>query len=166
MSENLNIDDVTVANHDLLIPCVVESLESIHSNKPDCNFKNILSTNDCNSAMDIGEPVGNCEEIDSLVLTENNGMSNTDLGVENVQKSTGDKLLDVGFENTSQINVDVIGCMDDANVQSLSDVQDKIIETNSAIDETIVEHIQIVDEHMTGKLCLMIIYYSILFNTI
>lgn len=155
MSENSkDIDDVTVANHDLSMPCVVESLESIHSDKTDLNFVNVSSPNDCNSAMDIDEPVGNCEEIDSLVLTENNSTINTDLEVEDdVQKSTGEKSLDVGFESAPRIDVEVTGCTDDANdVETVSDVQDEIIETNSAIEVTVDENIRTIDEDMTGTL--------------
>jgi len=148
MSDNLNVADGATIDHEL-IPCV----ESINSNKTDFIYTEVMNSDDCiNSSMDISQRIENCEQFNSIVLTDTNNINNKELVVNVVEEQTDHNLRDVDIENAlDQINIEATCSMD--NEPAISDVQNKLMVANNNTIEIVIDQAdQITGEDMTGKL--------------
>lgn len=175
MSENYNVVNESTVDHEL-IPCV-ESLDSIHCDKTDHDYVEGINLDSyINSSIDIGEPIENCEDINCIVLTEKSSLDtinsslktidNNELEIEDMEKQTNDKLMNIGNEKTlDQTNLDATGCMDTELTMSVSDDQNKVMDSSCVIENTYGKSDQVINEELNGKNCFFF-YLNILIFTI
>lgn len=135
-------------NNELMTP-FDESLELIHSDTTDQEHVEDVTPDNCAIiAVDINEPIGNSEVINSLIMTT----KHEDLEIKVEEKHTNEKLLVMDSEKKlDKIDTGVTECLDnDDPAMSVPNVKNQIMESISKIEINIDQPDQIVDQDVIG----------------